>query len=131
MLNKLFLKLNFVEKLRKNLFVILLVSFGGAIIYGLPSFRYDYYDAYLEAYNFNNTQMGVFGSIFGLFEMVSYLFGGYVADRISVRKLLVYSLFGTGLGGFVHLSPLSFYSLVALYAFWGFSSLFAFWQACV
>lgn len=131
MLNKLFLKLNFGEKLRKNLFVILLVSFGGAIIYGLPYFRYDYYDAYLEAYKLNNTQMGVFGSIFGIFGMVSYLFGGYVADRISVRKLLVYSLLGTGLGGFVHLLPLSFYSLVALYAFWGFSSLFAFWPACV
>lgn len=131
MLNKLFLKLNFGEKLRKNLFAILLISFGGAIIYGLPYFRYDYYDAYLEAYNLNNTQMGVFGSIFGVFGMVSYLFGGYVADRVSVRKLLVYSLIGTGLGGFIHLLPLSFYSLVALYAFWGFSSLFAFWPACV
>lgn len=131
MLNKLFLKLNFGEKLRKNLFAILLISFGGAIIYGLPYFRYDYYDAYLEAYNLNNTQMGVFGSIFGVFGMVSYLFGGYVADRVSVRKLLVYSLVGTGLGGFIHLLPLSFYSLVALYAFWGFSSLFAFWPACV
>ena len=131
MLNKLFLKLNFGEKLRKNLFAILLISFGGAIIYGLPYFRYDYYDAYLEAYNLNNTQMGVFGSIFGVFGMVSYLFGGYVADRVSVRKLLVYLLIGTGLGGFIHLLPLSFYSLVALYAFWGFSSLFAFWPACV
>lgn len=131
MLNKLFLKLNFGEKLRKNLFAILLISFGGAIIYGLPYFRYDYYDAYLEAYNLNNTQMGVFGSIFGVFGMVSYLFGGYVADRVSVRKLLVYSLVGTGLGGFIHLLPLSFYSLVVLYAFWGFSSLFAFWPACV
>lgn len=131
MLNKLFFKLNFGEKLRKNLFAILLISFGGAIIYGLPYFRYDYYDAYLEAYNLNNTQMGVFGSIFGVFGMVSYLFGGYVADRVSVRKLLVYSLVGTGLGGFIHLLPLSFYSLVALYAFWGFSSLFAFWPACV
>lgn len=130
-MEKLLLKFGFGEKLRKNLFAILIISFGGAIIYGLPYFRYDYYDAYLQVYNLNNTQMGVFGSIFGVFGMISYLFGGYVADRVSIRKIIVLSLVGTGIGGFIHLLPLSFYSLVALYAFWGFSSLFAFWPACV
>ena len=119
------------EKLQKNLFAILIVSVGGAIIYGLPYFRYDYYDAYLKVYNLNNTQMGVFGSIFGIFGMISYLFGGYVADRVSIKKILVFSLVGTGLGGFIHLLPLNFKSLVVLYAFWGFTSLFAFWPACV
>ena len=63
-MEKLLLKFGFGEKLRKNLFAILIISFGGAIIYGLPYFRYDYYDAYLQVYNLNNTQMGVFGSIF-------------------------------------------------------------------
>lgn len=130
-MEKLLSKLGLGEKLKKNLFVILIISFGGAIIYGLPYFRYDYYDAYLQTYNLNNTQMGIFGSIFGIFGMISYLFGGYVADRVSIRKLIVLSLIGTGLGGFIHLLSLSFYSLVALYAFWGFSSLFAFWPACV
>ena len=75
--------------------------------------------------------MGVFGSIFGVFGMISYLFGGYLADRVSIRILLTASLVGTGLGGFLHLLPLSFPMLVALYAFWGFTSLFAFWPACV
>ena len=35
----------------------LLIAAGGAIIYGLPYFRYDYYDAYLEVYHLTNTQM--------------------------------------------------------------------------
>ena len=130
-MEKVLLKFGFGEKLRKNIFAILIISVGGAIIYGLPYFRYDYYDAYLQVYHLTNTQVGVFGSIFGIFGMISYLFGGYVADRVSIRKIIVFSLIGTGLGGFVHLLPLSFYALVALYAFWGFSSLFAFWPACV
>lgn len=124
-------KLGFSEKTSRNFIAILLVAAGGAIIYGLPYFRYDYYDAYLEVYNLTNTQMGVFGSIFGIFGMVSYLFGGYLADRFSIRMLLTLSLIGTGLGGFLHLLPLSFGALVCLYAFWGFTSLFAFWPACV
>lgn len=131
-MQKLLEKFGVGENLKKNLFTILIVAVGGAIIYGLPYFRYDYYDAYLKAYNLTNVQMGVFGSIYGVFGMVSYLFGGYVADRVSVKKILVYSLVGTGLGGFIHLIPnISFKTLVLLYAFWGFSSLFAFWPACV
>ena len=116
----------------RNFITILLIAAGGAIIYGLPYFRYDYYDAYLEVYHLTNTQMGVFGSIFGVFGI----------DPLLVRRLpgrpgqhppaaCTVSLVGTGLGGFLHLLPLTFPMLVGLYAFWGFTSLFAFWPACV
>jgi nitrate/nitrite transporter NarK len=115
----------------RNFIPIIIVSFGGAIIYGLPYFRYDYYDAYLQVYNLTDTQMGVFGSVLGVFGMISYLFGGIVADRFSTRAILTLSLIGTGLGGFIHLLPLNFTALVCLYAFWGVSSLFAFWPCCV
>ena len=130
-MNNLLRKLGVDEKLSKNFWAIIIVAFGGAIIYGLPYFRYDYYDAYLEVYNLTDTQMGVFGSILGVFGMISYLFGGIVADRFSTRTILTVSLIGTGLGGFVHLLPLSYGALVCLYAFWGISSLFAFWPCCV
>lgn len=130
-MNKLFKKLGFGDKTAKNFWAIIIVAFGGAIIYGLPYFRFDYYDAYLATYHLTNTQMGVFGSILGIFGMISYLFGGIVADRFSTRMILTVSLIGTGLGGFVHLLPLNYYQLLALYAFWGISSLFAFWPACV
>lgn len=124
-------KLGLDEKMAKNFWAIIIVALGGAIIYGLPYFRFDYYDAYLEVYHLTDLQMGVFGSILGVFGMISYLFGGIVADRFSTRVILTVSLIGTGLGGFVHLLPLSYGALVCLYAFWGISSLFAFWPCCV
>lgn len=130
-MQKLIQKLGMGDQLRKNFIVVLLVAAGGSIIYGLPYFRYDYYDAYLATYHLSNTQMGTFGSIFGVFGMVSYFFGGYVADRFSTRNVLAVSLILTGLGGFVHLLPLSYGALLCLYALWGFTSLFAFWPACV
>lgn len=130
-MEKLIKKLGMGEKLRRNFITILLVAAGGSIIYGLPYFRYDYYDAYLATYHLTNTQMGVIGSVFGVFGMVSYLFGGYIVDKFSTRNLLSVSLILTGLGGFLHLLPLSYSALLGLYAFWGFTSLFAFWPACV
>ena len=130
-MNKLLAKIGLGEKMSKNFLAILIVAFGGAIIYGLPYFRFDYYDVYREAYHLTNVQMGVFGSVLGVFGMISYLFGGIVADRFSTRTILTVSLLGTGIGGLVHLLPLNFPALVCLYAFWGVSSLFAFWPACV
>ena len=130
-MNNLLRKIGLDEKMARNFWAIIIVAFGGAIIYGLPYFRYDYYDAYLEVYNLTDTQMGVFGSILGVFGMISYLFGGIVSDRFSTRTILTVSLIGTGLGGFVHLLPLNFTALVCLYAFLGVSSLFAFWPCCI
>ncbi|NCE99802.1 nitrate/nitrite transporter [Emergencia sp. 1XD21-10] len=130
-MQKLLQKIGLGEKMSRNFWAILTVAFGGAIIYGLPYFRFDYYDVYLETYHLTNTQMGVFGSVLGIFGMISYLFGGIVADRFSTRMILTVSLIGTGLGGFAHLLPLNYTALLCLYAFWGISSLFAFWPACV
>lgn len=130
-LEKITNKLGIGDKLKQNFIAILLVAASGSIIYGLPYFRYDYYDVYLETYNLTNTQMGVFGSIFGIFGMISYLFGGYVADKFSTRKVLSVSLILTGIGGIINLFPLPYYALILLYALWGFTSLFAFWPACV
>ncbi len=130
-MEKWFEKFGIGENLRKNIVAILLIAAGGTIIYGLPYFRYDYYDAYLETYNLTNTQMGTFGSIFGVFGMISYLFGGYVVDKFSTKIVLTVSLILTGLGGIIHLFPVSYGVLLALYAMWGFTSLFAFWPACV
>ena len=42
-MNKIAQKLGMNEQLSKNFFAIIVVAFGGAIIYGLPYFRYDYY----------------------------------------------------------------------------------------
>lgn len=117
------------SKLRKNLFPLVVITIAGAMIYGLPYFRLYFYDSYLSAYNLTNTQMGTFGSMFGIFGMISYLFGGVVADMITPRKLMSVSLIMTGVGGFLHLMNPSYVMLLGIYAMWGFTSLFAFWPS--
>jgi sugar phosphate permease len=117
------------SKLKKNLFSLVVITIAGAMIYGLPYFRLYFYDSYLDAYHLTNTQMGTFGSMFGIFGMISYLFGGVVADMVSPRKLMSISLILTGAGGFLHLLNPSYGILLAIYAMWGFTSLFAFWPS--
>lgn len=124
-------KIGITGKLKKNFGAIVVLAISGSVIFGLPFFRFDYYEAYLETYHLTNTQMGLFGTVIGVFGIVSYLFGGVVADGMSVRKIISISLWGTGLGGLLHLLPLGFKGLLGIYALWGVSTTFAFWPACV
>ncbi len=117
------------SKLKKNMLRLILISIAGTMIYGLPYFRSYYYDAYLQTYGLTNSQMGMFGSIFGIMGACSYLFGGVVADMFSARKLMTISMILTGLGGLLHLMHPSYLMLVGIYFLWGFTSLFAFWPA--
>ena len=117
------------SKLKKNAWRLLLITLCGSLIYGLPYFRSYVYDAYLDAYNLTNTQMGTFGSIFGFMGACSYLFGGVVADVIKPRILMAVSLILTGLGGILHLFNPSYGMLIFIYFLWGFTSLFAFFPA--
>ncbi len=120
---------NITSKLKNNIWRLVILTIAGSLIYGLPYFRSYYYDAYLETYHLTNTQMGTFGSIFGILGAISYLFGGIVADMVSPRKIMSVSLILTGAAGLLHLMHPSYGMLVVIYLIWGFTSLFAFWPA--
>lgn len=114
---------------KKNLGTIILLAFAGSIIYGLPYFRSYYYDTYQSMYNLTNTQMGLLGSAYGLLGVFSYLIGGVLADKIKAKKLLIFSMIATGLGGLLHLVVSDFRALVVIYGLWGVTSLLTFWPA--
>lgn len=114
---------------RKNLGTIILLSFAGSIIYGLPYFRSYYYDTYQSMYHLTNTQMGLLGSAYGLLGVFSYIIGGVLADKIKAKRLLIFSMIATGLGGLLHLFVNNFYALVFIYGLWGVTSLLTFWPA--
>lgn len=120
-----------IQKLKNNFFTLLLLSFCGSIIYGLPYFRKYYYDDYMALYNLNNFQMGLLGSAYGLLGLFSYALGGYLADRFAPKKLLIFSLIATGCGGLLHLYFTSLNALLIIYGIWGITSLLTFWPSLI
>ncbi|TXE89483.1 MFS transporter [Campylobacter volucris] len=119
------------QNLKNNFFTLLLLSFCGSIIYGLPYFRKYYYDDYMALYNLNNFQMGLLGSAYGLLGLFSYALGGYLADRFAPKKLLIFSLIATGCGGLLHLYFTSLNVLLIIYGIWGITSLLTFWPSLI
>lgn len=101
------------------------------MIYTLPYFRNYYYDVFLEAFNLTNTQMGSLGSAYGICCIISYIFGGYVADRFKTKHLLSLSLILTGALGFTLLLYPPYPVLLVIYGAWGITSIMTFWVALI
>ena len=77
-----------------------ILSFSGGIVFMLPFLQEVYYIPLAQALDLNNTQVGSLMSVFGITAMLSYFPGGWVADRVSPRKLITVSLLSTGAAGY-------------------------------
>lgn len=111
--------------------IIFTLSLGAGLIYQLPYLRFTYYDPLQKALGLDHTAFGNLMSVYGFVAMFMYWPGGWIADRISSRKLLTFSLIATGLGGF-WLSTFPSYSVCLLiHGIWGVTSILTFWSALV
>ena len=85
----------------------------------------------LEVFGLDNVQLGLCFSVYGVVALVSYLFGGPLADKFPPRKLIAVALWMTALGGLVYATFPSYLVLKILYGYWGFTTIFLFWAAMI
>jgi sugar phosphate permease len=105
---------------------------AGESIYMLPyGLRREFQTSMLETMNLTNTELGSLNSIFGVLALATYFLGGWLADRLSIRKLITASLIATALGGFYMASFPGYFELIALFSFWGVFSILTFWAALI
>lgn len=107
------------------------LSFSGGIIFMLPFLQEPFYKPLAQALALNNTEVGSLMSIFGVTSMISYFPGGWLADRVSPRKLITLSLLSTGIAGLYFSTFPSYQISLAIHAFWGVSVTFLFWGAMI
>ncbi len=104
---------------------------SGGIIYLLPFLREVYYLPLQKALQVSNTQLGVMMSVFGAAAMISYFPGGWLADRVSPRKLITLSMVATGISGFYFGTFPSYAASIVIHGFWGISCTLTFWGALI
>jgi nitrate/nitrite transporter NarK len=85
----------------------------------------------LDAFGLDNVQLGLCFSVYGIIALLSYLFGGPLADKYPPRKLIAVALWMTALGGLVYATFPSFTVLKILYGYWGFTTIFLFWAPMI
>ncbi len=85
----------------------------------------------LVVFDITNTELGIFFSIYGVVAIVSYIFGGTLADHFAARNLMAIALWLTSIGGMIMFFLPSSGIMKAIYGFWGFTSIFLFWAAMI
>ncbi len=111
--------------------VMAVLSVSGGVIYLLPFLQEVYYKPLMQALQLDNTQVGGLMSAFGFTSMLAYFPGGWLADRVSPRKLLTMSLLATGAAGLYFATFPSYWQSLAIHAFWGVSITLLFWGAMI
>ncbi|MEC7860758.1 MAG: MFS transporter [Pseudomonadota bacterium] len=118
------------ESIRKWLVMgVLCISAGS--IYLLPFLQEVYYKPLADALSLNNTEVGSLMSIYGVFAMLSYFPGGWIADKVSPRILITFSLISTGLIGLYFATLPSYQISLIIHALWGITTTLLFWSAIV
>lgn len=119
------------EKKAPWYYLVLLILAGEAVFilpFVLPRiFR----PTVLDLFELDNTQLGLCFSVYGIVAMISYLFGGPLADKYPPRKLIAVALWMTAAGGFFFATYPRLRLLQLLYGFWGFTTIFLFWAPMI
>lgn len=85
----------------------------------------------LDVFELDNIQLGICFSVYGVVALVSYLFGGPLADKYPPRKLIAVAMWMTALGGLVYATFPGFAVLKIIYGYWGFTTIFLFWPSLI
>ncbi|MFD0860672.1 MFS transporter [Sungkyunkwania multivorans] len=119
-------------RVKQSFYIILLLILAGEAVFILPFvlarvFR----PTFLDVFSFNNVELGYCFSIYGVVALMSYLFGGVLADRFQPKNLMATALLLTAAGGLVMASFPSYLTMKILYGYWGFTTIFLFWAAMI
>lgn len=113
----------------KRYFQFFLIILAAGAIYPVIYLRTNYQVTILEVFNLTQVQLNNFYSMLGIAYVIGYIPSGIIADKISVKKLITISLFGTSLCGFWFAQVPDHASVNIIFFLWGIFSVFTFWSA--
>lgn len=117
------------SKIRKYLTIIALGLAGGSI-YFLPYIKFVFYDAQIASMGITNTQSGLLMTMYTVVNMILYIPGGILADKLSAKKSIVVSLVGTALLAYLYAFTMkSFAVSMLIYLGLSLTTAFVFWSS--
>ena len=81
----------------RQILLLAAIGFGQAGIFLLPYMQYTFYKPMQAALHCSNEQLGFLITLYGIFEVIGFLPGGWIADRFPVRKIITTCLILTSI----------------------------------
>jgi len=111
--------------------LLMILSLG--IIYFFPYLSYRYYTPLMEAFGLTG-QDAAFGKLlnmYGIANVILYIPGGWIADKFDCKKLMVFSMIGTGVLALWESTFPSYQTLTLIYILYAVTTVLTFWSASV
>ncbi|MCF8011103.1 MAG: MFS transporter [Clostridiales bacterium] len=110
---------------------ILALSLSGGSIYLLPYIKYVFYDHQIEVMGITNQQSGLLLTMYAIGCILLYIPGGMVADRISTKKCLLFSLIATTGLALLYAFTFNFKLALVIWLLLALTTSFVFWTSLV
>lgn len=85
----------------------------------------------LQVWGLTNFEFGLAFSAYGIVAMISYFFGGLLADRFDPRRLMTVALLATAAVAVGFIGVPSATQLQVIYGFFGMTTILLFWSAMI
>ncbi len=108
---------------------IMIIALAASVIYSAPYLRQLFKTSLLEAFSLTEAQLGNLSSTYALACLICYIPGGWLADRVEARKLLIIALFASAASDVWFATISSDEALLVIYASWGVIGVGILWAA--
>ena len=116
-----------------KILTLVLMMLSLTTIYYLPYLQYYYYTPLQEAMGLvgQDAKLGSLLNIYGIANVILYLPGGWIADKFDAKKLLVFSMVGTGALGLWEATMPSYGLLVVIYILFAITTVLTYWSSSI
>lgn len=118
------------SKNAKRFLLLFALGIAYGFMYVMPYMKSSFYDQMIAAMGCTNAQLGTLMTVLTISCTISYLPGGWIADKFNPKPILIASIFGQAALSFIFMFTYTSYTMaLIIWALMGLTGGFAFWPA--
>jgi len=110
-------------------FQVTMLALAASVIYSAPYLRQLFKTSLLDAFALNELQLGNLSTTYAICSIICYLPGGWLADRVAPRILVIIALFSSAATYAWYATIPSYTELLIIYGLWGVIGVGILWAA--
>ena len=119
-----------VDKERLSVYVqVIMLALAASVIYSAPYLRQLFKTSLLDAFALSEIQLGNLSTTYAICSIICYLPGGWLADRVAPRILVIISLFASAATYAWYATIPGYTELLIIYGLWGVIGVGILWAA--
>jgi sugar phosphate permease len=108
---------------------VVLLALAASVIYSAPYLRQLFKTSLLDAFSLNELQLGNLSTTYALVSIICYLPGGWLADRVAPKTLVVIALFSSAATYAWYATIPGYTELLIIHGLWGVIGVGVLWAA--